>query len=541
VSGGGPRVARPDELGIRADAGLPVGSTVELDSDTRPLGDDVLFGGSPARVLRLSGAGVRALAELRAGPVASAAAATLARRLTDTGLAHPRPAPLVTAAEMTVVVPVRDRASELDRCLAAAGTEYPVLVVDDGSADPVAVAAVCAARGAQLIRRSVSGGPGPARNTALRAARTQFVAFLDSDCTAPPGWISALTGHFADPLVAAVAPRIVAAAGGEGAGGEAGTGDVAGTGGRAGTGGGDGTDGRAGTGGGGGGSPLDLGDRPARVMPLTRVAYVPTAALVVRRAALGGGFDEALRYGEDVDLVWRLTEAGWRVRYEPAVQVAHAEPASQSALLRRRFWYGTSAAPLTRRHPGAVAPLVLQPWPTITMAALLARRPLTAGAAFAASTVLLASRLRANGLPSAGVARPMAGGVWQTWLGTGRWCGQFAAPALVLALARPGGRTARTRWGRRAAAASLLLGPPLAEWARDRDTDPVRFVTRTLADQAAYGTGVYAGCLRERLITPVLPSVSWKPFEGLRARHPGRAQRLGPEPPSSPSGSSPQS
>jgi mycofactocin glycosyltransferase len=508
-----PRVARPDELGIRADAGMPVGITVELDPDTRPLADDVLFGGSPARVLRLSGAGVRALAELRAGPVTSAAAATLARRLTDTGLAHPRPEPPVTAPGLTVVVPVRDRASELDRCLAAAGTEYPVLVVDDGSADPAAVAAVCAARGAQLIRRSVSGGPGPARNTALRAVRTQFVAFLDSDCTAPPAWTSALTGHFADPLVAAVAPRIVAAEGGEGTGGRAG---------------------------GGGGSTLDLGDRAARVMPLTRVAYVPTAALVVRRAALGGGFDEALRYGEDVDLVWRLTEAGWRVRYEPAVQVAHAEPASQSALLRRRFCYGTSAAPLTRRHPGAVAPLVLQPWPTITMAALLARRPLTAGAAFSASTVLLARRLRANGLPSAGVARPMAGGVWQTWLGTGRWCGQFAGPALVLALARPGGRTARTRWGRRAAAASLLVGPPLAEWARDRDADPVRLVARTLADQAAYGAGVYAGCLRERPITPVLPSVSWKPFEGLRARHPGRAQRPGQEPPGSPSASLPQ-
>lgn len=476
---------------------MPVGITVELDSDTRPLADDVLFGGSPARVLRLSGAGVRALAELQAGPVTSAAAATLARRLTDTGMAHPCPVRPVTAPEVTVVVPVRDRASELDRCLAAAGTEYPVLVVDDGSADPAAVAAVCAARGARLIRRSVSGGPGPARNTALRAVRTQFVAFLDSDCTAPPDWISALTGHFADPLVAAVAPRIVAAAGG------------------------------------GGGSALDLGDRAARVMPLTRVAYVPTAALVVRRAALGGGFDEALRYGEDVDLVWRLTEAGWRVRYEPAVQVAHLEPASRSALLRRRFYYGTSAAPLTRRHPGAVAPLVLQPWPTITMAALLARRPLTAGAAFGASTALLASRLRANGLPSAGVARPMAGGVWQTWLGTGRWCGQFAGPALVLAMARPGGRTARTRWGRRAAAASLLVGPPLAEWAQDRDADPVRFIARTLADQAAYGAGVYVGCLRERLITPVLPSVSWKPFEGLRARRPGQS------PPSSPAGSPP--
>jgi hypothetical protein len=112
----------------------------------------------------------------------------------------------------------------------------------------------------------------------------------------------------------------------------------------------------------------------------------------------------------------------------------------------------------------------------------------------------------------------MANGVLQTWLGTGRWCGQFASPALLLALARPGGRTARTRWGRRLAAASLLAGPPLAEWARLREGDPLRFTARVLADQAAYGAGVYAGCARERLFSPVLPAVSGKPFEGLRSR-----------------------
>src|ERR1700734_3024607 len=87
-------------------------------------------------------------------------------------------------------------------------------------------------------------------------------------------------------------------------------------------------------------SALDLGERGARVAPMTRVAYVPTAALLARRAALGGGFDEALRWGEDGDLVWRLTEAGWRVRYDPGVRVRHREPASRAALLRRRFRYG---------------------------------------------------------------------------------------------------------------------------------------------------------------------------------------------------------
>jgi mycofactocin system glycosyltransferase len=492
---------------------------IDLDPGTSQLTNDVLFGGSPARVLRLSPVGVTALAELQAGPVASPAAAVLARKLTDTGLAHPRPAPAPGPApapasgpapapgpgpamdsgpglDVTVVVPVLDRARELDRCLAAAGPAWPVLVVDDGSADPAATAAVCAARRATLVRRAVNGGPGPARNTALARVGTELVAFLDSDCVPPPGWIEALAGHFADPLVAAVAPRIVALPSG-----------VAGP----------------------AGVTLDLGDRPARVAPMTRVAYVPTAALLVRRSALGGGFDESLRNGEDVDLVWRLIEAGWRVRYEPAVQVQHGEPATRAALLRRRFRYGTSAAPLTRRHPGTVAPLVLQPWPTLTLAALLARRPLIAGAAFGVSTALLGRRLRANGLPAEGLVRPMADGVRQTWLGTGRWCGQFAAPAVAAIVAYPGGRTPRARWGRRLAAASLLAGPPLAEWAGRRDTSLLRLTAVTLADQAAYGAGVYAGCLRERLITPVLPSIAWQPFEGLRSRRRARTGTRRPD------------
>jgi hypothetical protein len=156
-----------------------------------------------------------------------------------------------------------------------------------------------------------------------------------------------------------------------------------------------------------------------------------------------------------------------------------------------------------------------------------------AGAAFGASAALLSRRLRASGLPSGGLARPLAGGVRQTWLGTGRWCGQFAWPAAAAVLARPGGRRARTRWGRRAAAASLLAGPALNDWAAARRTsspaagsqdtgpragDPLRHLAATLADQAAYGAGVYAGCLRERLLSPLLPTIAWRPVPGLARR-----------------------
>lgn len=63
--------------------------------------------------------------------------------------------------------------------------------------------------------------------------------------------------------------------------------------------------------------------------------------------------------------------------------------------------------------------------------------------------------LRAHDVPDAGVVRAMATAVRQTWLGCGRYGTQFAAP-LLAALLVPGGRR---RWSRRAAVASLLLGP----------------------------------------------------------------------------------
>jgi hypothetical protein len=198
------------------------------------------------------------------------------------------------------------------------------------------------------------------------------------------------------------------------------------------------------------------------------------------------------------------------VRYEPAVQVRHIELTTWRALLRRRYQYGTSAAPLTRRHPGTVAPLVLQPWPTLTVAALLARRPLLAGATFGTGTALLIRRLRSADVPARGVLRPMAEGVRQTWLGIGRWSSQFAVLPLVAAVICPGGAARRSRWGRRMAVVSLLVGPPVTEWVRRKPAlDAVRFGLAFVADDAAYGTGVWAGCLRERCWMAVLPTISW--------------------------------
>ena len=100
------------------------------------------------------------------------------------------------------------------------------------------------------------------------------------------------------------------------------------------------------------------------MVPYGRVAYVPSAAMICRRSAIlaVGGFDESLAAGEDVDLCWRLLDSGSRLRYEPVAMVSHEHRSRLREWLARRVFYGTAAAPLSRRHPDKTAPLVVSVW-----------------------------------------------------------------------------------------------------------------------------------------------------------------------------------
>jgi mycofactocin glycosyltransferase len=464
-------------------APMPAGVRIVPDADTTTFDAHSLIGGTPRRVMRLSTAGQAAWAELLRGPVRSTAAGILARRLTDGGLAHPHPGAEPGAIDVTVVIPARDRPMMLDRCLEAVGGRQRVVVVDDGSLDPDAIAGVARRHDARLIARETTGGPAVARNDGLLDIRTELVAFLDSDCIPPPGWVEQLAAHFSDPLVAAVAPRVIPAS-------RRAHSYLATCG------------------------NLDLGDRAARVLPGGRVAYLPTAALVVRRTALaavsrdGNAFDPALRYGEDVDLIWRLHAAGWRVRYDPSVEVRHDEPTKWRERLARRFNYGTSAASLAQRHPGALAPLVLHPWPTLAVAGLLTRRPVPAFSGLAMTALAARRALDRADISDLGARQMTTASITRTWRGIGRYATQFGAPAVVAALVVGGEARGLSRWSRRLAAASVLVGPPLSSWLEDhRSVNPLRFVAGQVADDVAYGTGVYAGCLRHRTLAPLLPVV----------------------------------
>ena len=57
-----------------------------------------------------------------------------------------------------------------------------------------------------------------------------------------------------------------------------------------------------------------------------------------------------------------MIEAGARLRYEPVALVAHDHRTQLREWFARKAFYGESAAPLTVRHPGKTAPLVISGW-----------------------------------------------------------------------------------------------------------------------------------------------------------------------------------
>jgi hypothetical protein len=236
---------------------------------------------------------------------------------------------------------------------------------------------------------------------------------------------------------------------------------------------------------------------------------------LVVRTAVGYGselFDPTLRGGEDVDLVWRLADAGWDVRYVPASTVEHDGPATMAEFLARRSFYGTSAAPLSRRHPGALAPLDTSAWSLAVWLLAARRRPVFALAALGASIGLLAHRLRGLSDDPVAVATRIAGdGTTRAAVPALSGLVRAWSPALLAGLA--------FRRTRRAAAIALLV-PALADWMKDSknlEADgigaalrPAPYLALHVADDAAYGAGVWLGCARERTVAPLVPHVSFR-------------------------------
>ena len=223
----------------------------------------------------------------------------------------------------SVVVCTRNGSATLEACLAALEKQtyekYEVIVVDDGSTDNVP--AIAAAHHSVRYLRQDHSGLSVARNTGKDAARGDVVVYTDDDCVPDHDWLRFLASAFDDPSwVAAGGPnlpppprnnteRCVAAAPG-------------------------------------GPCHVLLNDEEAE--------HLPGCNLAIRKSALDaiGGFDSVFRAaGDDVDVCWRLREAGGRLRFVPGAMVWHHRRFTLSAYLKQQRGYGHAEALLMKKHP----------------------------------------------------------------------------------------------------------------------------------------------------------------------------------------------
>lgn len=456
---------------------LPLGIEVVLGRRTRVVSrGTALLGGSPTRLVRLTPR-ARPLLDGRRIRVDSPAAAVLADRLLELGLVEPDVDTLVAPedARLTYVVPIRDRPEQLDRLLTSIGPGADTVVVDDASRYPAALVEVGERHGARVVPLAVNVGPAGARNAGLAAVETPFVVFVDSDIVLEPDTVPTLLKHFADPKVAMVGPRIT------------GLGDRPSWLGRF-------EDTR---------SSLDLGPHPAAVRPRSPLSWVTTACVVARVEALTAGFDGDLRVGEDVDLGWRLVDAGWRVRYEPAAVARHEHREQPIDWFLRKAIYGTGAQGLAERHPDYIAPAILAPWSAAFVVLLALQRRWSwaaAGAIALIAGIRIGRRLRPLDHPYLeGERLAGAGAVSATAQAMALLLRHWWPAALVACLV--------SRRARRAVLASALVDVALEYRRNPAHLDPLRFGVARRLDDLAYGSGVWWGALRARSIAALKPAV----------------------------------
>jgi mycofactocin glycosyltransferase len=384
-----------------------------------------------------------------------------------------------TLPTVSIVIPVKDRADELQRCLESiARIDYPkenlqLIVVDDGSRDMSAE--VARQHGALVVASGGTGrGPAAARNVGARAASGDILAFIDSDCTASTGWLAELAPVFEDQAMAAVGGQV------DGMCTESAVDRYEAV-----------------------MSSLSIGTRERIGNKGEDTFYLPSCNLLVRRTVFlnVNGFNDSMHVGEDVDLTWRLRDKGWTIAYLPAGRILHEHRSSIRSFMSRRFDYGTSEGTLQQLHPRRHKQMVIPPLLAIVlalciMAPLAGWWPLLSAAVLlAADSALVRVRFIRRGLPIglaalfAGRLRALGSLIYYLSYHLVRY---YSMPLILTALIVPG----FPAWS--IPAALLLCAARVDYKVKKPDITFVRFSGIYLLEQIAYGAGVFWGCARRK-------------------------------------------
>jgi O-antigen biosynthesis protein len=199
--------------------------------------------------------------------------------------------------------------------------DYPnfeVIVVDDGSKDETAD--IAREYGFRVISTE-NRGLSSARNTGMRAATGEIVAYTDDDARPDPHWLTYLARtYLTTDFVGVGGPNIAPPGDGEIADAVANA----------------------------PGGPVHV------LLSDTEAEHIPGCNSSFRKSALEaiGGFDPIYRVaGDDVDVCWRLQQAGGKLGFNPAAMVWHHRRNSVKTYWKQQIGYGKAEALLEQKHP----------------------------------------------------------------------------------------------------------------------------------------------------------------------------------------------
>ena len=224
---------------------------------------------------------------------------------------------------VSVVVCSYNGAATLEECLHSLGKlnypDYEVILVDDGSRDNTRAIAEKFPQVRYHYQQNM--GLSAARNVGAELAGGDVVAYTDSDCVADPHWLMYLMQAMQDQQVDAIGgPNVPPGS--------------------------DSWTAKCVAASPGGPSHVMLDDQRAEHVPGCNMAFKRSTLLGL------GGFDVQFRQaGDDVDVCWRLMDAGFTIGYAPAALVWHHRRTSVRAYFKQQEGYGRSEAMLQLKHP----------------------------------------------------------------------------------------------------------------------------------------------------------------------------------------------
>ena len=223
---------------------------------------------------------------------------------------------------VSVVVCSYNGAATLAECLRSLGKlnypDYEVILVNDGSTDNTREIADRFPSVRSIHQPNL--GLSTARNVGLQAATGEIIAYTDSDCYADPDWLTLLVSQLLEGDSAAVGgPNFTPQDGWLAACVAASPG------------------------------------QPTHVLESDQVAeHIPGCNMAFWREALEAinGFDAQFRKaGDDVDVCWRLQQAGRWISFAPGAFVWHHRRQDPRSYLRQQAGYGEAEALLRFKHP----------------------------------------------------------------------------------------------------------------------------------------------------------------------------------------------